>query len=91
MPPHWPKSDCVPLPDGADDVVVDDGRLELLLPGGGAEPEPPRPTGVVSVSCIPTQRQVSQSEVAWPGQATGSKSTTTLSPKISFCAIMSKW
>lgn len=66
----------------ADDVTgfADDAAgFELELTGAGRLVSSPR-TGVVSVSCIPLHSQVPQSATAWPGQAIGSKSTTTLSP-----------
>ncbi len=48
------------------------------------------PTGVSSVAVCPKQTHCSQSVAAWPGQATGSNSTTALSPKTSDSAMMSK-
>lgn len=50
-----------------------------------------RPTGVTSVADWFQHTHVSQSVVAWPGQAMGSKFTTGLSPNTSLCAMMSKW
>lgn len=52
---------------------------------------PESPAGVSSVAVCPKQTHVSQSVVAWPGQATGSNCTIGLSPKTSLWAMMSKW
>lgn len=83
------EEEVVVVVEVVEEVVVGSTFKVVELVVAGSDPVV-SPSGVSSVAVCPWQTHCSQSVVAWPGQATGSNSTTGLSPNTSLCAMMSK-